>query len=102
MLVWVPSTFGAIVVGHVLCPRLSGGEKGPVSLAAEWVASRGLAWMAAEWVKHLYGLFRVTEKEASRSGQRLSLVCCFLFPPSLFLPCQSSWVRVREDPGLKN
>lgn len=40
--------------------------------------------MAAKWIKHLYGLFHVTKKEASRSGQRSSLVRCFLFPLSLF------------------
>lgn len=41
MLMWVPAAVGAVDVGCVLCPRLSGGEKG--GLAAEGVASRGLA-----------------------------------------------------------
>lgn len=40
MLVWVPATVRVVDVGHVLCPHLSSsGEKGPVGLAAEWVAS---------------------------------------------------------------
>lgn len=56
--------------------------------------------MAAKWIKHLDGLFCVTKKEASRSGQR-SLISCF-FSTSLFLPCQSSWIRVGGDPGLEN
>lgn len=43
MLMWVLATVGARDVGCTLCPHLSSGEKGPGGLAAEWVASRGLA-----------------------------------------------------------
>lgn len=57
--------------------------------------------MVAKWIKHLDGLFCVTKKEASRSGQRLSLVCCFLFSlqPSFYSVSPSGQGLGRSRPG---
>ena len=53
--------------------------------------------MAAKWIKHLDGWFCVPRKAASRSGQRLSLVCFLFFPfLSLSTPTNSPELGFRD------
>lgn len=52
--------------------------------------------MAAKWIKHLDGLFCVTKKEASRSGQRSLISCFFLYLPlSTLSVLDQGWGRSR-------
>lgn len=53
--------------------------------------------MAAKWIKHLDGLFCVTKKEASRSGQRSLNQLFFLYLPlsTLSVLLDQGWGRSR-------